>query len=697
MEEVPNTYDIKKIRNIGLAAHIDAGKTTTTECILYYAGKIHRMGKVDEGTAQMDWMDQEKERGITITAAATTLFWRDCMINLIDTPGHVDFTVEVERSLRVLDGAVIILCSVGGVEPQTETIWRQANKYGVPRLAFVNKMDRAGADFERAVEMMRERLGANAVPINIPWGEAETFVGVIDLIRMQAYKWHEETLGAKFDIVPIPDELLDAAKTAREMLIESVAEFDDELMELYLSDREPPVEVILRAIRKGTLNHGFVPVLAGSALKNKGIQPLLDAIVDFLPSPIDIPPVKGTHPKTGMELTRKADPKAPFSALAFKIAADKYVEKLTYIRIYSGTAKLGGQYLNPRSGKKERLQKIFRMHANKREPLSRAFAGDVVAVAGLKQVFTGDTLCDPQKPIVFEEMRFPEPVIFMAVEPVSKADSDKMYKALKHLAEEDPTFRFHEDPETGQTIISGMGELHLDVITTRMRREFGVNVNAGKPQVAYRETITRPARSRFTLDKVVSGRKLFAEVEVEVEPAETGTGFVVKDILPEDFPLGKQFRELIKNEILMTKESGPVAGYPLIDIITKIVDIGFDEEHLDEPAFALAASRAFMDAVRKAEPILLEPVMKIEVTVPEHNLGDVIGDLTSRDAEIQGIEHRPDGETIKAIVPLDQMFGYTTTLRSLTQGRGFFTMQFSHFRRLPKSKEEKILLRMKGL
>ncbi len=688
-------YRLEKVRNIGIAAHIDAGKTTTTERILYYTGKIHRIGEVDEGTAQMDWMDQEKERGITITAAATTFFWRDCQINLIDTPGHVDFTVEVERSLRALDGAVVVLCAVGGVEPQTETIWRQANRYSVPRVVFVNKMDRVGADFERAVEMLHERLGAKAAPINIPIGKEESFRGVVDLLRMKALIWRDETLGAKFDELEVPEEVASEALEARNALFELIADFDDELMECLLDDREPPLDVIKRAIRKGTIAYGFVPVLAGAALRNKGVQPLLDAIVDFLPSPLDVPPVKGRHPKTGQELERPPNPDAPLAALAFKIAADPYVDRLTYLRLYSGTLKVGGTYLNPRTRTKERVQKIFRMHANRREELQRAHAGDVVAVAGLRTVATGDTLCDPHKPIVFEAMEFPDPVIFVAVEPKSKADEAKLDRAIARLEDEDPTFRHREDPETGQRIIAGMGELHLEVLVDRMIREFGVEVNVGKPYVAYREAVTEVSRSRYTLDRAVGGKNLFAEVEVEVSPADVG-GVCVEDALPSDHPLPQQFRQAIERGILSTKDSGPVAGYPLHNVLARIVGAEFSEEHSTDIAFEMAAAQAFQDAVRSANPILLEPVMKIEVVVPERNLGDVMGDLTSRGAEIEGIDHRSDGEVIRAVVPLDEMFGYTTTLRSLTQGRGFFTMQFSHYRRLPPAKEERILLKIRG-
>ena len=689
-------YDITKIRNIGIAAHIDAGKTTTTERILYYAGKIHRIGEVDDGTAQMDWMEQEKERGITITAAATTFFWKDHQINLIDTPGHVDFTVEVERSLRVLDGAIVVLCGVGGVEPQTETIWRQANKYRVPRLVFVNKMDRTGADFENAVQMLRDRFGVKPVPVNIPIGAEDSFVGVVDLIKMRALIWKDETLGAEYEEREIPEDMLDSALAAREQMLEDIADYDDRLFEAILEGKEIPEEWIHSAIRTGTLRQEIFPVFAGSALKNKGIQPLIDGVVLYLPSPADVPPVKGTHPKTGDEISRKPDPEAPFSALIFKIAADPFVERLSYIRIYSGTLKQGGQYFVPRAGKKERIQKIFRMHANRREELKHAYAGDVVAVAGLKEVFTGDTLCDPKKPITFEPMEFPEPVIFVAVEPKSHADQDKLQKTLAALAQEDPTFRYREDPETGQTIISGMGELHLEILVDRMIREFGVSVNVGEPQVAYRETITTTARAKYTLDRVVGGKHLFAEVEVEVQPGEKGSGLVVEiGEMPED-PIARQMVESARRGIVATRDSGPIAGYPLLDMKAKIVGLQYDQEHPSEMAFEMAGAQAFSQAVRQAEPVLLEPVMEIEVVVPEPNLGDVIGDLSARGAEIQGIDHRKDGEVVKAIVPLAEMFGYTTTLRSLTQGRGFFTMQFSHYRRLPPQKEEKLLLKIRG-
>ncbi len=689
-------FDLSRIRNIGIAAHIDAGKTTTTEGFLYYAGKIHRIGKVDDGTAQMDWMDQEKERGITITAAATTLYWKDYTFNLIDTPGHVDFTVEVERSLRVLDGAVIVLCSVGGVEPQTETIWRQVNNYKVPRVVFVNKMDRTGADFKHAVTMLQEKLKAKCAPINIPWGEEDKFCGVIDLLNMRVLRWSDEDQGSEVEVLPIPDELSNEAIDARENLLEMLAEYDDELLKLFLDNSEIPIESIKRAIRKGTIEHGFVPVLAGSALKHKGIQPLLDAVVDFLPSPEELPPVIGIHPKTGMQISRIPDPKKPMSALAFKVATDKYVDRLTYLRIYSGTIKVGGQYLNPRTRRKERIQKIFRMHSNKRDEIRSTYGGDVVAVAGLRTVSTGDTLCDPNKPIVFEEMMFPVPVIFVAVEPKTKAEEEKMFRSLKQFSIEDPTFHYKEDPETGQIIISGMGELHLDIILDRMRREYDVEVNAGKPQVAYRETITKTSKAHAILDRYVGEKKLYAEVILKVEPGQVGTGVIINDRLPSDCNLPQPYRDAIVAECKSSMENGAIAGYPLLDLIVNILDVTFDEYHLSEVAFSMATSQAFIQAVRTADPVILEPVMKIDVIVPENNLGDVIGDLVSRTAEIQGIDHRSDGEVILAIVPLDHMFGYTTILRSLTRGLGFFVMQFSHYRRLPKAKEEKLLFRIKG-
>ncbi|RKZ34769.1 elongation factor G [bacterium] len=689
-------YEIEKIRNIGLAAHIDAGKTTTTERILYYAGKIHRLGEVDYGTSQMDWMEQEKERGITITAAATTFFWEQHQINLIDTPGHVDFTVEVERSLRALDGAVIIVCAVGGVEPQTETIWRQANKYNIPRIVFVNKMDRMGADFERAVETISEKLGSKAVPINIPMGEEEHFEGVIDLVTMQTMIWKEEKLGAEFETIPIPHDFQGEAQIAREHLIDTLVDYDDDLLETILDDENPTPEQLNRAIRTGTLQQEFVPVLAGSALKNKGIQPLLNAVVNFLPAPSDVPPVKGIHPRTGDEIFRKSEPDAPFSSLAFKIAADPYVDRLSYIRIYSGTIKVGNQYLNPRTDKKERVQKIFRMHANKRIELDETYAGDVVAIAGMKTISTGDTLCDTKKPIAFESMEFPEPVIFIAVEPKSRADAEKIDKTLQILADEDPTFKYHQDTETGQTIISGMGELHLEILVDRMIREFNVGVNVGNPQVAYRETITSSAKSKYTIDKPLGGKHQFAVVEIEVMPGEKGSGIEVIKKFKSTVEIPENFIKAVENGILSTKDSGTIAGYPLLDLVVKITHLEFDEEHSTELAFEMASSQAFLQAVRKASPVLLEPVMEIEVVVPEQNLGDVMGDLSARSAEIQGIDHRKDGEVVKAIVPLAEMFGYTTSLRSLTQGRGFFTMQFSHYRRLPPAKEEKLLMKIRG-
>ncbi len=685
-EKIP----IERIRNIGLMAHIDAGKTTTTERILYYTGRTHKIGEVHEGTATMDWMEQEKERGITITAAATTCFWKNHRINIIDTPGHVDFTIEVERSLRVLDGAITVLCAVGGVEPQTETVWRQADKYGVPRIVFVNKMDRIGADFFNAVNMIEERLGAKPLVIQLPVGAESDFVGVVDLVDMKAIIWEEETLGAKYHYADIPDELKDMAEEYREKMLESLADIDEEIMEKYLEGEEISVEEIKRAIRKGTISLQVFPVLCGSAFKNKGVQPLLDAVVDYLPSPVDLPPVKGVNPDTGEVEERHPSEDAPFCALAFKVMVDPYVGQLVYFRVYSGVMKSGDTVLNTRRGKKERIGRLLRMHANKREEITEVRAGDIAAAVGLKDVITGDTLCDPAHPIVLEAMEFPEPVISVAIEPKTKADQDKLGNALSKLAQEDPSFKVKFDEETGQTLISGMGELHLEIIVDRLKREFKVDANVGKPQVAYKETIRKPAKAEGKYIKQTGGRGQYGHVVIEIEPAKPGEGFVFEDKIVGGV-IPKEFIPAVEKGIREALDTGVLAGYPMVDVKVKLVDGSYHEVDSSELAFKIAASMAFKEAASKAKPVLLEPIMKVEVVVPEEYMGDVIGDLNSRRGKIQSITERKGARVIDALVPLAEMFGYATTLRSLTQGRGTFTMQFSHYEEVPESIAQEII------
>jgi elongation factor G len=687
-------FPIERVRNIGIMAHIDAGKTTTTERILYYTGVTYKIGEVHEGTAVMDWMEQEKERGITITSAATTCFWRDHRINIIDTPGHVDFTIEVERALRVLDGAIAIFDASAGVEPQSETVWRQANKYRVPRIAFMNKMDKMGADFLMAVNSMIERLGANPVPIQIPIGAEETFRGPIDLVRMKAYYFDDETLGAKYVEDEIPDEYRAQAEEYREKMIEALADIDDSLMEKYLNGEEVSEEEIKRVIRQGTLQLKITPVLCGSAFKNKGVQMLLDAIVDYLPSPVDIPPVKGRTPD-GREVERRPTDDEPFAALAFKVMTDPYVGQLTYLRVYSGVLSAGSYVYNSTKNKKERIGRLLKMHANKREELKEVRAGDIGAAVGLKYTLTGDTLCDEKDPIILESIEFPEPVISIAIEPKTKADQEKLSQALQKLAQEDPSFRVTYDEETGQTLISGMGELHLEIIVDRLVREFKVGANVGKPQVAYRETIRTPAKAEGKFIRQTGGRGQYGHVFIEIEPLEKGKGFeFVNRIVGGTIP--KEYIPAVEKGIKEAMERGVIAGYPIVDVKATLYDGSYHEVDSSEMAFKIAASMAFKEAAKKAEPVLLEPIMSIEVVTPEEYMGDVIGDLNGRRGKIQSMERRGNTQVIRALVPLAEMFGYATDLRSKTQGRATYTMQFSHYEEVPKNIAETIVERTRG-
>lgn len=681
---MPRTIDISKIRNIGIMAHIDAGKTTTTERILYYTKKVHKMGEVHDGAAVMDWMDQERERGITITSAAITCSWMEHQINIIDTPGHVDFTAEVERSLRVLDGAIAIFCAVGGVEPQSETVWKQADRYKVPRLAFINKMDRVGADFERTLKMMRDRLGAKPVPLQIPMGSGELFAGLIDLIKMKAVIYNEQTLGALWEEIDIPPDLLDAAIEQRGLMLEAAADFDDEIMELVLEGKDDEVEEnsLRQALRKGTVACKIVPVLCGTAFRNKGVQRLLDAVVFYLPSPIDIPPVKGLNPHSDKEEERKADDNEPFAALAFKIASDPYFGKLTYLRIYSGSVKAGVMVLNTTTDKKERLNRILRMFANKREDLEEICAGDIVGVAGLRTVRTGDTLCVPHNPIVLEKMEFPEPVIAVSIEPKSKADQDKISEALTKLSDEDPTFKVSSNEETGQTIISGMGELHLEIIVDRLVREFNVSARVGKPQVAYRETIRKAVVCEGRFVRQSGGHGQYGHVVLQMEPnLKAGYKFENKII---GGAIPREYIPSVDRGLQEAMKSGIIAGYPMVDIKVTLKDGSFHEVDSSDLAFKVAASMAFHDGVRKAEPYLMEPVMRIEIVTPELYVGDVMGDMVARRGRVHGIEMRGDGQVIKGEVPLAEMFGYATDLRSMTQGRAIFSMEFQNYEELPE-------------
>jgi elongation factor G len=686
---------LKTTRNIGFVAHIDAGKTTTTERVLYYTGKTYKIGEVDEGTAIMDFLPQEQERGITITSACTTTFWRGHRINIIDTPGHVDFTIEVERSLRVLDGAVVIFCAVGGVEPQSETVWRQANKYKVPRMAFINKMDRTGANFERVVEQIRQRLGANPLPLQIPVGQENGFMGVVDLIEMKAIIWDEESLGAKYHYEEIPTYLRDKAEEYRIKVVETLADINDEIMEKYLEGKEISPEEIRKAVREATISFKIVPVLCGAAFKNKGIQPLLDAIIDYLPSPLDIPPVKGINPDTGEIEERPTDPDEPLSCLAFKIVTDPYIGTLTFLRIYSGRIESGMSVYNSTKRKKERIGRLVRMHANQREEITGAFAGDIVAAIGLRVTTTGDTLCDENHPIELEKLEVPEPVISVAVEPKTKADQERLSIALQKIAIEDPSFRVTVNHETGQTLIWGMGELHLEIIIDRLLREFKVGVNVGKPEVAYKETITISAEAEGKYIKQTGGRGQYGHVKLIVEP-NPGKGFnFVSEIVGGIIP--KEFIPAIEKGVREATQEGVLAGYPIVDVKVKLIDGSYHEVDSSDLAFAIAGSLAFKDACKKANPVLLEPIMKVEIVVPEEYLGDVLGDISSRRGKVESMDMRGNARVILAYVPLAEMFGYATTLRSLTQGRGTFIMQFSHYEKVPTQLAESIMRKAKGL
>ncbi|SHM21969.1 elongation factor G [Caldanaerovirga acetigignens] len=686
---MPRQIPLNRLRNIGIMAHIDAGKTTTTERILFYTGKVHKLGEVHEGTATMDWMVQEQERGITITSASTTCYWKDHQINIIDTPGHVDFTVEVERSLRVLDGAVAVFCAKGGVEPQSETVWRQADKYHVPRIAYVNKMDIIGADFYNVVKQIKERLGANPVPIQVPIGCENEFRGIVDLVGMRAYIYTND-LGTDIQVTEIPEDIKEKAEEYREKLLESVSDLDEAIMEKFLEGEEISEEEIKAALRKACVEVRAVPVLCGSSYRNKGVQLLLDAIIDYLPSPLDIPPVKGVDPATGEEIERIASDDEAFSALAFKIMSDPYVGKLTYFRIYSGTLKAGSYVYNSTKNKKERIGRILRMHANHRQEMEEAMTGEIVATVGLKDTTTGDTLCAEEKPIILESMQFPEPVISVAIEPKTKADQEKMSIALQRLAEEDPTFRTYTDPETGQTIISGMGELHLEIIVDRMFREFKVQANVGRPQVAYKETIRKSVKAEGKYIRQTGGRGQYGHVWLEIEPLEPGKGYefvnkIVGGVIP------KEYIPAVDAGVREAMQNGVLAGYPVVDVKVTLFDGSYHEVDSSEMAFKIAGSVAFKEAMKKADPVLLEPIMKVEVVVPEEYMGDVIGDLNSRRGHIEGVEMRGNVQVIRGYVPLAEMFGYATDLRSKTQGRGTYTMQFSHYAEVPKNIAETII------
>jgi elongation factor G len=690
---VTRQVPLARTRNIGIIAHIDAGKTTVTERILFYTKKIYKIGEVHEGAATMDWMPQEQERGITITAAATTCSWNDHRINIIDTPGHVDFTVEVERSLRVLDGAVVVFDGVAGVEPQSETVWRQADRYSVPRICFINKLDRTGADFWRCVEMIVDRLGAKPVPIQIPIGAEDRFEGVVDLVEMKAILYRDD-LGSKIDVVDIPENLLAEAAAHRDKMIEAVADVDDELTHKFLEGEELTVDEIRRGLRLGTLQSRFVPVLTGSALKNKGIQPMLDAVTYYLPSPLDVPPTIGVRPGTDQELVRTVDDKEPFSGIAFKIAADPFVGKLAFMRVYSGTLKAGSYVLNAAKGKKERVGRLLQMHANHREEIDEVHAGDIAAIVGLKDTFTGDTLCDPDHPILLEQMTFPEPVIEVKIEPKTKADQDKMGIALQRLAEEDPTFRVKTDPESGETLIAGMGELHLDVLVDRMVREFKVAANVGRPQVSYRETIRRNAEGNGRFVRQTGGKGQYGHVILTLEPGQKGSGYEFVDkIVGGTIP--REYMRAVDNGIRETLETGVYAGYPMVDVKAIVFDGSYHEVDSSEMAFKIAASMAVKDAVGKASPVVLEPMMRVEVTMPEEFMGDVIGDLNSRRGQVEGMDSRGSTQVVRAFVPLAEMFGYATDLRSMTQGRASYSMELSHYAEVPGNLAQELVAKSK--
>ncbi|OGV72260.1 MAG: translation elongation factor G [Lentisphaerae bacterium RIFOXYB12_FULL_65_16] len=679
-----------RVRNIGIMAHIDAGKTSLTERILYYTGVNYRMGEVHEGTATMDWMVQEQERGISITSAATSCLWRGCRINVIDTPGHVDFTAEVERSLRVLDGAVAVFCSVGGVQPQSETVWRQARKYRVPVMAFVNKMDRTGADFTRVVHQIRDRLGVTPVPIHIPIGSEGQFSGVVDVITSEALVFEEQDLGVTVHRQPVPEHMRLALLQAREYMVECLAETDDVIMERFLADQEPGPDELRKALRRATLAGGVVPVVCGSVLKNKGVQPVLDAVIDYLPSPLDIPPVPGVDPDTEQAVTCKAGDNEPFVALAFKLMADPYAGKLVFFRVYSGTAKRGMIVHNPRTGKRERLGRLMQMHANHREDREKVFSGDIAAVVGLGNVRTGDTLCEPSKPILLESVTFPEPVVSMAIEPKTSGDRDKLILALEQLALEDPTFRVRTDRETGQTIVSGMGELHLDIIRDRVSREHNVEANVGKPEVSYRETLTCAAEANTKFVRQTGGRGQYGHVVIRVEPRPRGHGITVENkVVGGRIP--KEFHQAIEHGLRETTEAGILAGYPMVDLHVDVLDGSYHAVDSSDLAFKIAASMALKEAARKGKPILLEPIMATEVTTPEEYLGDVIGDLSSRRGHMTEVEARAQSVRVVARVPLMTLFGYATALRSLTKGRAEFVAEPSHFERVPESIQKEIL------
>ena len=690
-------YTLEKTRNIGIMAHIDAGKTTTTERILYYTGRSYKIGEVHEGTATMDWMVQEQERGITITSAATTCFWRDCRINIIDTPGHVDFTVEVERSLRVLDGAVAVLDAVSGVEPQTETVWRQADKYQVPRLVYVNKMDRIGADYFRCLDMLKSRLGAHAVAIQLPIGREDQYKGLVDLINETAYVWEEgdETLGKEFKTIPIPADMADLVKEYREKMIEGLAEVDDHLMEKYVSGEPVTADEVKAAVRKGTTLIKIFPVICGASFKNKGVQALLDCVIDYLPSPIDIPPIKGINPETRETEERPADDKAPFSALAFKIMNDQHVGQLVFLRVYSGTLKAGSGVYNSTKDKKERVGRLLRMHAIKKEEVEVVHAGDIAAAIGLKLTTTGDTLCDGDKPIVLESMTFPEPVIAVAIEPKTRADEEKLGVALARLALEDPTFRVTTEEETSQTLIHGMGELHLEIIVDRLLREFRVEANVGKPQVAYRETIRKHGEAQGKFVRQTGGRGQYGDVYIEVDPAEPGEGFTFENkIVGGSVP--KEYVPAVEKGIREALQTGILAGYPIVDVKVKLTDGSYHEVDSSEMAFKIAGSMGFKEACRRAKAVLLEPVMDVEVVTPEEYMGSIVGDLNSRRGRIISMEARGTSQVIRAHVPLGQMFGYATEMRSMTQGRATYTMQFARYEEVPNAIAEEIMAKVAG-
>ena len=682
------SFPLEKTRNIGIMAHIDAGKTTTTERILFYTGRTHKLGETHEGAATMDWMEQEQERGITITSAATTAQWKDIRINIIDTPGHVDFTVEVERSLRVLDGAVTVLCAKGGVEPQSETVWRQAEKYGVPRMIFVNKMDILGANFYRVVDMVKDRLKANAVPIQLPIGKEDSFVGIIDLVEMKA-EIYKDDLGKEYEKTDIPEELMAEAEEWREKLLESVSEYDEDVMMKFLEGEEITIDEIKKVIRKATIAGEMIPVTCGSAYRNKGVQMMLDAVVDFMPSPLDIPPIKGVIPGTDEEEERPADDKGPFSALAFKIMADPFVGKLAFFRVYSGTLESGSYVYNSTKGKKERVGRILQMHANKREDIEMVYSGDIAAAVGLKVTTTGDTLCDEKSEIILESMEFPDPVIEIAIEPKTKAGQEKMGIALAKLAEEDPTFKTYTNEDTGQTIIAGMGELHLEIIVDRLLREFKVEANVGKPQVSYKETITSEADVDHKYAKQSGGRGQYGHVKIKIYPREPGEGFEFKNSIVGG-AIPKEYIPKIEEGIKEAMETGPVAGYQVVDVGVELYDGSYHEVDSSEMAFKIAASMAFREAAKKANPVLLEPIFMVEVTVPEEYMGDVIGDISSRRGRIEGTDMNNGAVAVRGFVPLSEMFGYATDLRSRTQGRGVYVMQFDHFEKLPDSLVETI-------